>query len=236
MTASAWSTIASLATALGTLILAVATFSAVRSSNLMAKVAQQQLLVQLRPVLTTSRREDPTLKINFGDQKWVRVPGGGAVAEVGAGDGSLGPDTPVVYLAIALRNAGSGIAVLHGWRFYPEWHQDRQHAPLEEFRPQTRDLYIPVGDVGFWLGAFRDAGQAGYDEARKAIEAHEPWTVDLLYGDGEGGQRTITRFTALPFNRPVQEPEPGANPDPRTEVAWLASASRHWNVDRPDPR
>jgi hypothetical protein len=94
VTASTWSTIASLATALGTLILAVATFSAVRSSNLMARVAQQQLPVQLRPVLTRSRREDPTLKINFGDQKWVRVPGGGAAAEVGAGAGSLGPDTP----------------------------------------------------------------------------------------------------------------------------------------------
>lgn len=28
----------------------------------MARVAQQQLLVQLRPVLTTSRREDPVQK------------------------------------------------------------------------------------------------------------------------------------------------------------------------------
>ena len=49
MSASAWTTIASLATALGTLVLAVATFSAVRSSNLMAKIAQEQFLVQLRP-------------------------------------------------------------------------------------------------------------------------------------------------------------------------------------------
>ena len=119
MSATAWSTIASLATALGTLILAVATFSAVRSSNLMAKIAQEQLLIQLRPVLTTSRREDPALKVNFGDTKWVRIPGGGAVGEVGPGDGSMGSDTPVVYLAIALRNAGNGIAVLHGWHFYP---------------------------------------------------------------------------------------------------------------------
>ena len=55
MTVAEWSTIANLATALGTLILAVATFSAVRSSNLMAKVAQQ-LLIQLRPVLAPSRR------------------------------------------------------------------------------------------------------------------------------------------------------------------------------------
>ena len=199
MSASAWSTIASLATALGTLVLAVATFSAVRSSNLMAKIAQEQFLVQLRPVLTTSRREDPTLKVNFGDTKWVHIPGGGAVGEVGPGDGSMGPDTPVVYLAIALRNAGNGIAVLHGWRFFPDWHRDQEHAPLEEFERQNRDLYIPVGDVGFWQGAFRDTEHAWYDEARKVIEAREPWTVELLYGDHEGGQRVVSRFTMLPI-------------------------------------
>ena len=143
MTVAEWSTIANLATALGTLILAVATFSAVRSSNLMAKVAQQQLLIQLRPVLAPSRREDPALKVNFGDMKWVQIPGGGAVGEVGPGDGSMGSNTPVVYLAIALRNAGNGIAVLQGWRFFPEVHRDTDHAPLEEFQRQTRDLYIP---------------------------------------------------------------------------------------------
>ncbi len=119
MTVAEWSTIASLATALGTLILAVATFSAVRSSNLMAKVAQQQLLIQLRPVLAPSRREDPALKVNFGDMKWVHIPGGGAVGEVGAGDGSMDSNTTVVYLAIALRNAGNGIAVLQGWSSRP---------------------------------------------------------------------------------------------------------------------
>lgn len=231
MTASAWTTIADLATALGTLILAVATFSAVRSSNLMAKVAQEQLLVQLRPVLTTSRREDPVLKVNFGDNKWVRIPGGGAAGEVDSGDGTLGPDTPVVYLAIALRNAGSGIAVLHGWRFYPDWHRgDREHASLEQFQRQTRDLYIPVGEVGFWQGAFRDPKDAGYTEARKVIEAGEPWTVDLLYGDHEGGQRVVTRFTMLPFSHPDQDT--GSVPQTR----WFATASRHWNIDRPDPR
>jgi hypothetical protein len=267
VTALTWSTIASLATALGTLILAVATFSAVRSSNLMAKVAQEQLLVQLRPVLTTSRREDPVLKVNFGDKKWVRIPGGGAVGEVDCGDGTLGPDsTPVVYLAIALRNAGSGIAVLHGWRFYPGWYRERDHAPLDEFERQNRDLYIPVGEVGFWQGAFRDTADARYEEARKVIDAGEPWTVDLLYGDHEGGQRVITRFTMLPFSQPHQEadpatqpdqdaapvgqpaadaapvcqpvsqPDPVGQPDPVRRIAWFATASRHWNIDRPDPR
>jgi len=232
MSAIAWSTIANLATALGTLILAVATFSAVRSSNLMARVAREQLLVQLRPVLTTSRREDPTLKVNFGDAKWVRVLGGSAVGEVSPGDGSMGPDTPVVYLALALRNAGNGIAVLHGWRFYPDAHRDTQHAPLEEFQRQNRDLYIPVGDVGFWQGAFRDTERAGYEEARKVIEAYESWTVELLYGDHEGGQRVVSRFTVFPVGNPDQSPDP-AHPQ---ELRWLATASRHWNIDRPDPR
>jgi hypothetical protein len=224
MSATTWATVADLATALGTLILAVATFSAVRSSNLMARIAQEQFLVQLRPVLTTSRREDPTLKVNFGDAKWVKIPGGGAVAEVAPGEGTTGPDTPVVYLAIALRNAGNGIAVLHGWRFYPEAQRGLDHAPLDEFQRQNRDLYIPVGDVGFWQGAFRDPARDGYDEARKVIEASQPWSVELLYGDHEGGQRVISRFTVLPVGHPD------------SELQWLATASRHWNIDRPDPR
>jgi hypothetical protein len=228
MSATAWSTIASLATALGTLVLAVATFSAVRSSNLMARIAREQFLVQLRPVLTTSRREDPTLKVNFGDAKWVHIPGGGAAAEVSLGEGTTGPDIPVVYLAIALRNAGNGIAVLHAWRFYPEARRDPQHAPLEEFQRQTRDLYIPVGDVGFWQGAFRDPERAGYDEARKTIQDAQPWSVELLYGDHEGGQRMISRFTVLPSGHRDQNPD--------AELRWLATASRHWNIDRPDPR
>jgi hypothetical protein len=258
MSASAWSTIAGLATALGTLVLAVATFSAVKSSNLMAKIAQEQFLVQLRPVLTPSRREDPPLKVNFGDTKWVRIPGGGAVGEVGPGDGSMGPDTPVVYLAVALRNAGNGIAVLHGWRFFPDWHRDQEHAPLEEFERQNRDLYIPVGDVGYWQGAFRDTERVGYDEARKVIEAREPWTVELLYGDHEGGQRVVSRFTMLPMRDPhasssasqsvsqsagssagssaSPDVSPDVSPARAPERGWMATASRHWNIDRPDPR
>jgi len=222
VTAQTWTTIADLATALGTLILAVATFSAVRSANLTARVAQRSLLVGLRPVLMPSRREDTTLKVNFGDRKFVQVPGGGAAGEVGGGDGTLGPGDAVVYLAVGLRNAGSGIAVLHGWRFYSEWHRDDEHAPLEDFRRQNRDLYIPVGDVGFWQGAFREVDDPQYQAARSVIEAREPWTVELLYGDHEGGQRVISKFTMLPRRD--------------SENGWFASVSRHWNIDRPDPR
>ena len=45
-------------------------------------------------------------------------------------------------------------------------------------------------------------------------------TIDLLYGDYEGGQRMVSRFLL----RPGQEDR------------WLLSVIHHWNVDRPDPR
>jgi hypothetical protein len=49
---SNWATVADLCTAPGTLILAVATFSAVRSANLTAPVAQQSLLENPAPACT----------------------------------------------------------------------------------------------------------------------------------------------------------------------------------------
>jgi len=224
---SNWATVADLATALGTLILAVATFAAVRSSNLTARVAQQSMLISLRPVLMAARREDPPQKVNFGDSKWFRVPGGQGMAEVGEGT-EAEPADAAVYLALAVRNMGSGIAVLRGWHFYPEWHRDPEHASLEEFQQQTRDMYIPAGDVGFWQGAFRDPADPRYGPARKAIEGHQPWTLEILYGDHDGGQRCITRFAMLP----PATMEPGSTSD----VRWFAAQNRHWNLDRPDPR
>jgi hypothetical protein len=133
---------------------------------------------------------------------------------------------------MALRNAGNGIAVLHGWRFFPEAHRDADHAPLEEFQRQTRDLFIPVQDVGFWQGAFRDTTAPGYQAARDRIEAREPWTIELLYADHEGGQRAITRFTAFPVDH--QTPGEHQAHDPETGPGWLASASRHWSLDGPN--
>jgi len=220
VTATDWATLADLATALGTLVLAIATFSAIRSANKSARVAERALMIGLRPLLMQTRRTDQTLKVNFGDNKWLHLPGGGCAAEVGGGDGTMGPKDGVVYLALPLRNAGSGIAVLHGWIFYPEWHRSDEPPRLEDFQLQTRDLYVPPGDIGFWQGALRDPQAAGYQEAVKAIESRQPWTVELLYGDHEGGQRAITRFTAFP----------------REEKEWIASQSRHWYIDRPDPR
>jgi hypothetical protein len=60
-----WATISSLATAGGTLVLAVATFGSVRSANRAARAAEESLLDGLRPLLVNSRIQDPPEKISF---------------------------------------------------------------------------------------------------------------------------------------------------------------------------
>jgi hypothetical protein len=96
-----WATISALATATGTLVLAVATFAAVRSSNRSARIAELALQEQRRPVLTGSRISDPPQKLMFADGHWVNPDGGHGTAEHIDG---------IVYLSISLRNVGSGIA------------------------------------------------------------------------------------------------------------------------------
>ncbi len=206
-----WATISALATAGGTLVLAAATFAAVRSSNRSARVAERALLSGLRPLLVSSQRDDPAQKVYFADQRYVIAPGGGAgVAIV----------DDAVYLGISLRNAGSGIAVLDGWTMITGDVRVRDHMPLESFTRLTRDLYLGAGSLGYWQGSFRDPTSEGYIEARRVIEAREGFGIEILYGDEEGGQRRISRFGVLA----------------RDDGSWLAEAGRHWNVDGADPR
>lgn len=210
--AADWVVVSSIVTAAATLVLALATFASVRSANRAARVAETSLLAGLRPLLMPSRPDDAAVKVGFSDDKWFLAPGSGGVAEVGDG---------AIYLAIAVRNVGSGIAVLHGWTFHPEPALGATgHPPLEDFRRLTRDLYIAPGEVGFWQGAFRDAADPAFAAARSAIEERRRLAVDVLYGDHELGQRSITRFALTP----------------RDDGRWIASVGRHWNVDRPDPR
>jgi hypothetical protein len=208
-----WVTISSLATAGGTLVLAVSTFASVRSANRAARAAERSLLAGLRPLLMPSRLEDPQQKIGFVDGVWLVAPGGGGAAQA---------TDEAVYMGFGVWNAGSGIAVLHGWyfNFAASLGTDATHAPLENFHSLTRDLYIPSRDIGFWQGAFRDPTSADFSAATAAIEARERMVIDVLYGDHEGGQRVVTRFLMTP----------------RQDDGWLVGVGRHWNIDRPDPR
>ena len=97
---------------------------------------------------------------------------------------------------------------------------DVPHADVRDFRRLTIDLYIAPGGSGYWEGAVRapdDPVRAGLSAT---LAAREPFSVDLLYGDQQGGQRTISRCTVLPAG----------------EDGWYCQVSRHWNLDRPDPR
>jgi hypothetical protein len=205
-----WATISSLATAGGTLVLAVATFTSVRSANRVARTAERALQVGLRPVLVTSRLQDPPEKMLWGDRRWTTVAGGHAAVEEADGN---------IYFALSLRNVGTGIAVLAGWHVDTGFLRGRLDYPdLSAFRPQMRDLMVPAGDVSFWQGAVRDSADEVYEDLRHAIAVPDPITIHLLYSDHEVGQRTISRFSLVPGD----------------EGEWLGSVSRHWNLDRQD--
>ena len=209
-----WNSVASFATAGGTLVLALATFASIRSANRAARTAERAHLISLRPVLMPSRREDRTEKANWYDQHWAAIPGGRGTVELVGGN---------IYLAMSLRNVGSGLAVIHGW--WPTTDREsvgHAHAPLEAFRLQTRDLYIPSGDLSFWQGAIRDPADPEYDNLVKAITTRHMISIEILYGDHEGGQRTISRFDLTP---PAED-----------KPEWVCTVSLHWNVDRPEPR
>jgi len=206
-----WQTISSLATAGGTLVLAMATFSAVRSSSRAARVAEEALRIGLRPLLVPSLAGDPVHKAVWGDRHVAKVEAGRAVVE---------QEGDVIYLALGLRNVGSGIALIHGWFCMPHHaFDDAPHAAPDEFRRQGIDLYVPAGGTGYWEAAIRDADDPMRPAVEEALSSQEPFRIDLLYGDQQGVQRTISRLIVVP-----------------AQDFWYSQAARHWNLDRPDPR
>jgi hypothetical protein len=206
-----WVTISALPTAGGTLALAGATYGAVRSGNRAARAAELSMLAQLRPLLIQSSPGDPPLRVGFMDSVSVTALGEGAGVEVVEGR---------VYVVLSLRNVGPGIAVLHGGQVFPGRRMSTvDHAKLDEFQRLQRDIYIPPAKVGFWQIAFRDPTPQCVELAR-SIEDGGALSVEILYGDYEGGQRVISRFN-------VVRDDAGA---------WTLSAIRHWQVDRSDPR
>ena len=138
-----WVTISALATAVGTLVLAVATFASVRSANRAARVAEVSLLAGLRPLLMPSRRNDLEQKVGFSDSHWVKVAGGFGSAEA---------TDDAVYLAMSIEKCRRGDRGADGWHFHADllYTYEQNTAPvLDDFHHLTRDLYIPAQDVGF---------------------------------------------------------------------------------------
>jgi hypothetical protein len=160
-----------------------------------------------------SRLDDASEKITWREGKQTLVKGGRASVEQEGGD---------IFLALSLRNVGSGIAVLQSWRVSVLARPAPTALEAPEvglFRRQGRDLYVPAGGVSFWQGRIESANDE-YLAVRDAIGAQGSLIVYLLYSDHEGGQRAITLFML----------------DPASDSQWLCSVIRHWNLDRPDPR
>jgi hypothetical protein len=204
-----WVTISALATAGGTLALAVTTYASVRSANRASRVAELSLMAGLRPLLVESGENDRVQHVNFMDVTGLEVPGGGAF--VGEVDGSI-------FVVLSLKNVGPGIAVMHGGRVYGTQVTSRpDHSPVEEMRMLQRDLYIAAGDVGYYQIAFREGDDV--PEGLQDAIAGGVISVEVLYGDYEGGQRVITRYGVRLVNG-----------------AWQVTTIRHWQLDRPEVR
>jgi hypothetical protein len=213
-----WVTLADVGTAAGTLVLAAATFVAVQASVRSTRIAERALMAGQRPVLAPAGPYDPAQSVQFAD---------GRVFPADNGQALVRQEAEIIYLAIPLRNVGAGLAMLRGYRLEGELGSNVARDPLgvarhlrgdpvpqpQAFSPQQRDLLISTSRVGFWQAALRDPEALQHKEIAQAIETRGRVTVDVLYGDHEGGQPAITRFVLLP--------EAGA---------WRCDAVRHWSL------
>jgi hypothetical protein len=219
-----WVTISALATAGGTLALAGATYASVRSSNRSARLAELALQEQRRPVLMQSNDDDRAQIVSFG--------GGGHRLSLAGGGAAVAVEADGVYLAASLRNVGAGIAVLQGWRAEPAatvqtgsgggWRGRTvkvEPPDPDDFRPLMRDQYIPSGGLGAWQAALREVSNPTYEVIATAVEEERLFSLDLLYTDQVGGQRTISRFGLVP-----------------DEDGWRAVPVRYWYLDADAPR
>lgn len=202
-----WATVSALATAGGTLVLAVATFASVRSGNRSARTAERALLAGMRPLLFPSRLQDPMQKITWADAHVSHLPGGQGTAE-------LVSDS--IYFTMSLRNVGPGIAVLQGWDIRADIHERTSpYKAPEDFRRQMRDIYIAPNDMGFWQGSFRDRSEEMFGPLEAVVTQRLAFIVDVLYTNAEGGQRMISRFSMTPAG----------------DEGWMCTVGRHFSLD-----
>lgn len=208
-----WGVLASLATALGTLALAVATFFSIRSANRSNRTADRALQQGLRPILLPSLFTDPMQKIHYADEHWIQVPGGRGILEV----------TPLAaYLGLSVRDIGTGPAVIDAWDIVDTARDERR--PIRDYHRLTRDLYVPAGACGYVQVAARDVTSPAYQALARAERDHRPFAVDVLYSDIDEVQHHILRVAL--------NPTPGGDQDGRV---WALNEVRHWTVSDPLP-
>ena len=111
---------------------------------------------------------------------------------------------------------------MHGWRFAPEFVLSRgDDAPdLDEFTRLTRDLYVAIGEEGFWQGTFRDPAPPSSRRPRRSPTTTRSSRSRSSTATSRAGSGMVTRFAMTP----------------RTDEGWIAAVTRHWYVDTPGPR
>jgi hypothetical protein len=168
--------------------------------------------IGIRPLLMSSRLTDTEQKIMWGDEHWARLSGSGAIAEVV--DDNL-------YLAMSVRNSGSGVAVIHGWHLVlRELQQDTRTPSPTSSADSCETSASPATTSGSGRPRSANRDDPEYGALLEAVRGPRVFAIELLYSDHEGGQRAIGRFAVAPVK----------------ESVWLCSVVRHWNLDRPDPR
>jgi hypothetical protein len=81
-------------------------------------------------------------------------------------------------------------------------------------------MYVSVGGAGYWTGAVRDANDPERAGLMNVLAKRVPFAIDLLNGDQQGRQHTISRFAGTPDD----------------EGGWYCRAIKHWNLDHRGPR
>lgn len=208
-----WSVAANLATAAGTLVLAIATFFSIRSAARSNRTADRALEQGMRPILLPSLFTDPVQKIHYADEHWQQVPGGRATLET----------TPTVaYLGLSVRDIGTGPAVIDAWDILDSSRAERR--PVRDYHPLTRDLYVAAGACGYVQIAAREPTAPAYQALARAERDRQPFVVDVLYSDIDETQHHIIRIAL--------NPAPGGDQDGRV---WALNEVRHWTVDEGHP-
>jgi hypothetical protein len=192
-----WSTVASLATAGGTLVLAVATFASIRSANRSARIseraartAERSLLGAQRPLLVASRLQDPRQQIQYPEGMLLTVEGGMAALEFTDG---VAPDDNGLWLG-ALRDPAAGIfrtvtdAIKAGEPLvinllYGDFEGGQRVISQFSLRQRGRAL-ADAGDAAFQRGPARSSlgvkGSLTDDHRRRVAQADVHWPSRMI--------------------------------------------------------
>ena len=206
-----WVTISSLATATGTLVLATATFASVRSANRTARAAERSLQAGLRPLLIPSRFDDPHAEGRVHRRSLGRA-STAALAQRGSRRRQHLPRDLAAELGQRHRGARPVERLSRRSGTDPD-----PPADTSDFRRLTRDLYIPADEIGFLAGRDPRSRRARLGRNVDRDQGPPPLiTIDLLYGDYEGGQHTISRFAHPPARRRALAGTDGPPLEPRS--------------------